>query len=198
MRKCFPALLLGLIVLTASPARAQGGSGAIIGVNFANIEFTDNDAPEPDRRTGLVGGVFVNVPLGASLSVQPEVLYSQKGAKFQEGNNEARLELDYLDVPVLLRVTAGGQSGLALFGGPSVGFKLRARSKIDVDGTTDEEDISDDVETIDYGLVLGAGIQGGSFFLDGRYQWGLSNTNKDKTEPEVKNKVLSIVLGFRF
>lgn len=199
MRKWLPALVLGLVALTASPAWAQGGGGVIIGANFANIEFTGSDEPNWDRRLGLVGGVFVTMPLGSSFSVQPEVLYSQKGAKAKEGGDELTLELDYLDIPVLARVTAGGPTGLVLFGGPSFGFKLRARSKVDVEGTKEETDIGNDVETFDLGLVIGAGVQSRSVLFDARYQWGLSNINKDEFDAtEVKNRVFSVLLGFRF
>lgn len=198
MRKWFPALVLALFAVTASPAWAQGGGGVLIGANFATIEFSGSDE-NWDRRTGLVGGAFVTLPLSSSFSVQPEVLYSQKGAKAKEGGDEITLELDYLDIPVLARVTAGGPTGLVLFGGPSFGFKVRARSKLDVGGTKEDTDIGSDVETFDLGLVVGAGLQSRSILVDARYQWGLSNINKDEFDAtEVKNRVFSVLLGFRF
>lgn len=199
MRMSFTAfgLFLGLLVATASPAQAQG-NGVIVGLNFANLDYKEADVPESDRRTGLVGGVFVNMPLGSSVSIQPEFLYSQKGAKFTDAGGEATVELDYLDIPVLARITSGGRNGLVIVGGPSFGFKLRARSKIDANGTKEDEDIGDEIESFDFGIVVGAGIQGGSFFLDGRYQWGRSNINKSKTEPEVRNKVISVLAGIKF
>jgi hypothetical protein len=191
------ALALCLLLGSGSVASAQGGGGVLIGVNFADINFSDGDAPESDYRTGLAAGFFLNLPLGGTFSLQPEVLYSQKGTKFEEAGGEASIELDYLDIPVLARV-ASGSSGFALFVGPSFGFKVRARAKgEDFDGTELSEDIGDEVETLDVGLVLGAGFQTPRVFIDGRIQVGLSNVNKGEPEETLKNRVFSIMLGFR-
>jgi hypothetical protein len=196
MRIKISILTFCLVLATGSAAFAQG-SGVIVGANFATLDVNPEQGPTFDRRTGLAAGIFFTLPLGPSLSVQPEVLYSQKGAKYKEGSAEATIQLDYVDIPVLAR--AGSSSGLVVFGGPSFGFKVRARLKTDFEGDSTEEDIGDQVESFDLGLVVGAGFQSGKFVLDGRYQWGLSNANKDEFEnAEVKNRVISVMLGIRF
>lgn len=187
------ALAIGLLAVAGS-ASAQG-TGVIVGMNFANVETTPDQGDVFDRRTGFAGGIFFGLPLGPSLSIQPEVLYSQKGVKFKDSPSDERIELDYLDVPVLARITSGG-GGLAFVVGPSFGFKLRARGKSD---GSEDADLDDFVESFDFGFVLGAGLQGRRAFLDGRYQWGLSNINKTAFDAtEVKNRVISVMLGFRF
>lgn len=196
------ALVLALTVAltgTASSAWAQGGSGVIVGANFANIQITPNTNDNLfDRRTGFVAGIFLGLPVGSSLTIQPELLYSQKGVKFKDSTADARIELDYLDVPVVARITSGG-GGLAFVVGPSFGFKLRARGKSEIAGEKQEEDLSDQVESFDFGFVLGAGVQTQKMFIDGRYQWGLSNINKTAFDAtEVKNRVITLLLGFRF
>jgi hypothetical protein len=188
------ALAIGLVALAGS-ASAQG-TGVIVGVNFANVKTTPDQGDVFDRRTGFAAGIFFGLPLGPSLSIQPEVLYSQKGVKFKDSANDERIELDYVDVPVLARITSGG-GGLAFVAGPSFGFKLRARGKSD--GQSEDANLDDFVESFDFGFVLGAGLQGRKAFLDGRYQWGLSNLNKTAFDAtEVKNRVISVMLGFRF
>jgi hypothetical protein len=200
MRLAVPVLALCLILGNHSPALAQGGSGVIVGANFAKVEVTPDEGTSFDRRTGLVGGIFIGLPLGTGLTIQPEALYSQKGVKFKDAGGETTIELDYLDVPVLARITAGGGGGLALIAGPSFGFKLRARGKADAGGQTQEEDLSDEVEPFDLGFIVGAGIRSKTMFIDGRYQWGLSNINKSALDGtnEVKNRVFSVLLGIRF
>lgn len=194
MRLVVPALALCFILGLGSVASAQGG--VIIGLNSAEIEFTGTDI-DPDRRTGLAAGLFLNLPLGGTFSIQPEVLYSQKGTKFEEDAAEVTIEIDYLDIPVLARV-ASGPTGFALFVGPSFGFKVRARAKGEADGSEASEDIGEDVESFDVGFILGAGYQSPRVFLDGRFQWGLSNLNKVEADvTEMKNRVFSILLGFR-
>ena len=197
MRMFAAAVGFCLVLGTSTTALAQ--AGLVVGVNFATIEYNDPDAPEFDRRTGFAAGIFQNIRLGDYVSVQPEALYSQKGAKLQEGGGETTIEVDYLDVPVLVRVSGGRGGGLVVFGGPSFGFKLRARAKGEFDGESEEVDIGDEVEDFDLGVVAGAGIGSARYFLDVRYQWGLSDADKDQTDDtEVKNRVISIFLGFRF
>jgi hypothetical protein len=194
-----PAVAFGLVLMTSSPAWAQ--AGVLVGANFAKLDVPDDgeDLPGRERRLGLVAGVFATLRMGDLVSIQPEALYSQKGEKFTEDGVDVTLELDYLDIPVLARFTGSSRSGLVVFGGPSFGFKLRARSTFDVEGEEiEDEDLGDDVESFDLGFIAGAGIESPKFFIDGRYQWGLSNINATEDEEEVKHRVLSVVVGFRF
>ena len=49
--------------------------------------------------------------------------------------------------------------------------------------------------------MIGAGIEAGHFTLDGRYTWGLSSVNpapRKQDDTKVKNRVFSLLVGFRF
>ena len=197
MRIC--SIVLRAVFCTASSAMAQQAVyGVKAGINLAKINFD----PEPeednlDRRIGFVGGLFVVVPMTDLIAFQGEALFSQKGASGDEG----KVELDYLEVPLLLRVghAPSGSTSFHAFAGPSVGLKLRARATSTFDGETEDEDIGDDVETFDLGLVAGAGVDVGRFTLDGRYTWSLRNVNNlAPDEVEIKNRVFSIMAGVRF
>lgn len=197
MRVC--VLVVAIVFASATAAMAQNqGVGFKIGVNFADLHVdTDEDFRSLDRRTGIVVGVFYVFPVAPQFSVQPEFLYAQKGAKFVE-NSDFGLDLDYYEVPLLLRwdSTATGQPSFNLFGGPSINFRHRARQE-DEEG---DRDIRDSVETIDVGLVVGAGAEFGRFLIDGRYEHGLKEVNKD-AELEafsVKHRAFSIMGGIRF
>jgi hypothetical protein len=171
------------------------------GVNFAKLELIGTDVIQPDIRTGLVGGFFVTMPLAHRVGLEADVLYSQKGAKVTQSGNTATASLDYLDVPVLARVAAtGGPTRLVIVAGPSFGFKLRARSKLESSGQpADEEDIGSEVSSFDFGFVVGAGLEAGAFLVDGRYQWGLSNASKAEFgATDVRNRVFSVLFGIKF
>jgi hypothetical protein len=176
--------------------------GVKAGVNFANINFD----PEPEvdlfeGRTAFVGGLFVVVPANDVIAFQGEALFSQKGTSFDEGGDAGDLELDYLEVPLLLRVgsPSSGAASFHVFAGPSVGFKLRSKLTATFDGESEDEDIDDDVEKVDVGLVAGAGVGFGRFTVDGRYTWGLRNVvSADTEEIKLKNRVFSIMAGVRF
>jgi hypothetical protein len=203
MRMLLPAIACGLVLMMASPAFAQTQAGVLVGANFAKLDVSGTeDEPDAERRIGLVAGAFATLRLGDLVSIQPEALYSQKGEKFtdDELDAEVTIEIDYLDVPVLARFTGGRRSGLVFFAGPSFGFKLRARTTFEVGDESDEEDLGDDVESFDLGFIAGAGVESEKFFVDGRYQWGLSNINavEEDQDEEVKHRVLSLVVGIRF
>ena len=199
-------LALALILTVGgSSASAQTGVsfGVKAGANLANLDFSGDDVDVSfDRRVGLVAGAFMLVPMTETFGFQVEGLYSQKGAKFEEDGFEGSLKLDSFDVPVLARYTipSSTDTSFHLFAGPSLGFKLSAKSKTSFDGEDDEEDISDDVAGVDFGVVIGAGLEFGRFVVDGRYTHGLTNLNtaEDDDGVEIKSRVFSIMAGFRF
>jgi Outer membrane protein beta-barrel domain len=196
------SFVLCTFLCTAGTAMAQPAVfGVKAGINLATVTFD----PEPDedvldRRTGFVGGLFVVVPASDRLGFQGEVLFSQKGASEDGGAGD--LALDYLEVPLLLRVGTASplETSFHAFAGPSIGLRLRARVTAETfDGETEDEDIADDVKGFDFGVVAGAGVNFGRFTLDGRYTWGLNNLNSlEDDEMKLRNRVFSIMAGVRF
>lgn len=198
------SLVLCLVFACATSALAQerAAFGVKGGVNFANITFDVEGVDiNFDKRTGLVAGAFVVWPAEARVALQLEALYSQKGARFDEQGSTFDVDVDYLDVPILARVSTPLTTGTRLyaFGGPLLAFRLRARGETLFDGEGENGDISDEVEPIDFGLVAGAGVEFGRMLVDARYTWGLKALNKEDTdEVKVKSRVFSIMAGFRF
>jgi len=200
-----PVVVLCLVLGGATAASAQGVvAGVKGGVNFANIHFDEEgDKVNFDRRVGFVGGVFVVWPGEARFGLQLEALYSQKGARLDAPDAQVQLKLDYVDVPVLLRVsTARNRSGTAFhaFGGPSVGIRVHGKATAAIEGVSGSDDLSEDVERFDFGLVAGAGVELGRFIIDVRNTWGLSNVNKNPSEDDttIKNHVFAAMVGIRF
>lgn len=196
------SFVLCALLGTATSAAAQPAVFGIKGgANRATVSFD----PEPpadvlDQRTGFVGGLFVVVPVAGLIGFQGEALFSQKGTSEDGGAGD--LALDYLEVPLLLRVgrVSLGRPAFHAFGGPSLGLKLRARATSETfDGETEEEDIAEDVEGFDFGMVAGAGVDIGRFTVDGRYTWGLRRVNSVAAdEVTFRNRVFSIMAGVRF
>jgi hypothetical protein len=204
------ALVPALFVLAcgASTAVAQEISGGVkAGVNFANFKIDpEDDDMDFDRRTGLIAGAFLVVPVSPQFAIQPEALFSMKGVtipRIEDGDSDAegRIKLDYLDVPVLARFSSPSTTGTSLhvFAGPSFNFRLSAKSGLEVNGESDDDDISDQIERFELALVVGGGVEFGRLLIDGRYAWGLSNVNKDNQDDmKIKNRVFSVMAGVRF
>ena len=115
-------------VLGATEARAQDRGGVRFGYNAATTA-TDEDGVDPKTRSGFVVGFFGVVPVNAMFAVQPEFVYSQQGAKVEDGSDKATLKIDYIHIPVLARIRLGAGSPAHLLVGPSFGFRTRAESE---------------------------------------------------------------------
>ncbi len=161
----------------ASPAGGDSGFrlGVEGGINLANLHGQDvNDVFA--SRLGWVGGAFLDLPIGTTLAIQPEVLYEQKGGKF----NGNPYQLDYVEVPILLNVTLLGP--LAVLLGPSFD------SRVDSQGVVN-------VTSSDVGLVLGAQINAGHFLVSGRYELGLNDTSSSE---KIQNGTFTFLAGISF
>jgi hypothetical protein len=181
----------------ATDARAQDRGGVRVGWNAANLSGNDtSDLEDTKVRSGLVVGMYGVVPVASHFAFQPEILYSQQGAKVEDGSDKGTIKLDYIQIPMLARIQLGTNpsSPVHLLVGPSFGFRTRAEVKLE-DVTVD---IKDDTESSDIGLVTGVAVNAGPAVIDGRYTWGLRNVDKSGDGSEVKNRVFSISVGFRF
>jgi len=215
--KGFAVAALAAGLSAASAGAGDAAFGVKAGVNLATFRGdgavleNDRGAISPGNRVGFVGGVFLSLPLGPSALIQPEVVYTQKGARYASGGDEIVWEANYLEIPLLLKVRLGsGAARPALFVGPAAAFKLDAKAVgRSADGEQDENtEIGESVRSVDWGLVLGGGVDiaagDGTLTLEGRYTLGLSPLAKDP-EPgqtrgsfDPKNGVLSFQVGYGF
>ena len=188
------ALSLLAPALLAAPASAQLSGGLRGGLNTAF--FSGRDALGTDPRLGAVGGAFVRYDVTPRVAVQVEALYSQEGAEDVDGT----YKLDYVDVPVLLRLglPVSRLADAGVYAGPSVGLPVRATFE-DEDGRDLEEETA-----VDLGVVLGADFWAGPFGVDLRYTGGLTDAFSDEIDGEsvrpldIRNQALTVTVGFRF
>jgi hypothetical protein len=196
------AVLAGL-VLAAPSAMAQGVQvGLKGGFNASTLTFKNADWPTSSRKSGT-GGVFLVVPIFGRYSVQPEVLYSPKGAVFEGAAFPTEIEIDYLEAPVLVRVPVIGGAGARIYAlaGPSFAYRLRARTRTTFSGATEAIDAAEDIERLDFGILAGAGMELGRFLVEGRYTYGLSDIDTEKDDRSrvtVHNRTLNVLVGIRF
>lgn len=205
-RLLVPAALVAAVALVPSTASAQQ-IGAKAGVNFASLTNADDLFPDDSQRLGIVGGLFVTVPATDRFSFQIEGLYSEKGisldAEVEDIELEGDLRLQYLEVPLLGRAdfaTPGSSANFYIVAGAAPAFKLDARLKVEALDEEETEDLSDDVESFDLGLVGGAGVVFGRASIEARYTHGLMSIAKDQDDDEdaAKNRVFSVTIGYRF
>ena len=120
-------LLLALAAGGVSTTRAQGVRiGLKGGASYSTV--VGQNVVGAAYKWGFHGGILLNFKLNDRFSLQPEVLYSQKGTR--EDNSSTRINLNYVDLPVMLRV-APGIGGLFLEAGPQVGYLAGSDASID-------------------------------------------------------------------
>ena len=129
-RLIFSAALIAAL-LSATAASAQVGGGIKFGVNFATLSGF-NDA-STTQRMGLTAGGFVTIGLVPMLAFEPEVLFSMQGSKLHFSaslppvQTDVTAKLDYIQVPLLLRIGNSGKAGASRSGvvGPTIEFLAR-------------------------------------------------------------------------
>ncbi|MGF1637266.1 MAG: porin family protein, partial [Cyclobacteriaceae bacterium] len=151
---------------------------------------------------------FTSFDLAGNFAIQPELLYSQRGAKYEyDGtflDGEATFSLGYLDVPVYLVYNLSEDFNFKF--GPYVGYMLSAN----VDGEITGSDFSGSRELnpanfnrVDAGLSLGLGFEPGSFIFGFNYNIGLTKIGKDGEFSGVilddaRNSLIQVYAGFKF
>ncbi len=208
-------LILGMAVMVGSFAFAQQTPakssspikfGLKAGMNVSSMT-KESDLDDQGSKIGFNAGAFANIPIASSFSIQPEVLYSQYGDKFDEVINGTKVSWarhhDYITVPVMAQYNL--LPNLYVEAGPEFGFLVSAKAKIK--NETQNETISessnykDDINGFNFGIGLGAGY----YFTDNigltaRYVAGLTDVAKDRPSGSdaVKNNVFQVGVAFKF
>ncbi|HAD82629.1 MAG: hypothetical protein A2509_01110 [Candidatus Edwardsbacteria bacterium RIFOXYD12_FULL_50_11] len=187
------ALITALVFGLPQYCSAQGLSlGIKGGVNMA--KFTGADAGTNSMKTGLVGGAYATIDL-MFVNIQPEVLFSQKGATYEILGLSIDQNLNYVEIPVLIKFPLGKIVVPSIYAGPSFGMLMSA----DVEGV----DVKDAVMSSDLGLVFGVDVKTPiKLTVDARYNLGLMTTAKEfeflgvTYNPDVKNSTISLMVGY--
>jgi len=192
MKNLWKILIIGAFAaMLVLPQTAAAGVkfGIKGGANIANVNGDFVDGISDWKSTvGFCGGIFLELNFGRVLTIQPEVLYTMKGADSGVG----KLKFDYLEIPILLKIRIPtGSIHPFVFAGPAFGFSLRAI----VEGIKIE-----DMPKSDYSAVLGGGLQLGRLIhIDARYTMGLQKLAiPDLGTIDLKNGVISATIGLAF
>ncbi|MFC5044354.1 porin family protein [Aquimarina hainanensis] len=176
--------------------------GIKVGENFSFV--TKKREEQVAHRATLHFGVLLEVPLTEVLAFQPEIVYSPQGATIEritaEGMTSHRLQLDYLNVPLLFKYYVF--KGTSIQVGPQVGILLTGNSEKEIfrDGAKERvtQHISGVTPLLDLGTTVGIGYQmPQGFFGEVRYYLGLSTSYDDMTH-EMRNAVFQLACGFKF
>lgn len=211
------AAALAATLLTGQAAQAQSiRFGLKGGANLANLAGNISNQDQYKNRVGFHAGALLNIGIagGDFLAIQPEVLYSQKGYKYGGGSttvlgqtytNSGNVRYDYIDVPVLLRVRAGG---VFFEAGPQYSYLLNVSTDRSttlngnvVTGAQNQTTNLDNVRRNELGYAAGLGFQANAGLMLGiRYNGAFTDFAKNGYSNDelrnARNSVFQLYVGF--
>ena len=191
--------------------RIKFGIKAGLNLSFFDEKILNTD---PSLKVGFNVGSVLNIAVNDRFSVQPEILFSTQGSKYeisvpvgvnQTADTEYNYILSYVNIPIMAKVNL--IHGLHLLAGPQLGFlvsdELELTASIPGGPTiTQSRSAPDNVyATFDFALGLGLSyVIIPSLEVEGRFNLGLTNTNDSSSgNPNIiRNRVLQFGLLYYF
>ena len=197
-------LIIVAIFSMANFGNAQLAIGLKGGTNYSNEYDSKGGTFTSEAKFGLAGGIFITIPLGNIIGVQPEILFSQKGFKATGSVLGSPYSLtrttNYIDVPLMLQIKPLEFFTIVL--GPQYSYLLKQNDKFSSAVLTTEQSKefnNDNVRKNILGFVGGVDINLKSMVVGLRIGRDFQNNNGDgtSTTPRYKNAWLQGTLGFR-
>lgn len=215
-------LLISIAISTITIAQLQPSFGVRAGLSSSTmrgdavnslsnvLDFT-NGMITTGSRTGFFAGGYAAIPLGDVMWLEPALYYSQKGYElkgalnvkgmdFLGANAKARLNAQYIDMPVLLKANI---NGFQVFTGPQVSYLMDAglRTTAGVFGINllnTKLDATNQFNRLDAGVTGGIGYQ----FANGlnvmaSYDHGLTRVDANRNLNSY-NRSFKVGLGMSF
>ena len=175
--------LIALLITSTTMVFAQAPKfGFKAGLNLNNVSSNDEELNEElGGRTSIHLGVITDFTISKSLSFQPQLLFSGRGAKESHGDHSDVYDFNSLELPLNFVYGKNSSKGVFVGMGPSLGYNLNGKIK------GHDEDL---------GLNAILGYQfSNKYFVSTNYSSGLSNWSNN-SNATWKNNILGISVGF--
>ena len=185
--------------------RARFTGGLKVGANYSNVYDAKGEEFNASAKGGLAGGLFLSIPIGTFLGIQPEALISQKG--FRATGRLLTLPYDFtrtttfLDIPLLLAVKPA--SFFTLLVGPQYSYLLKQKDVFSTSVTTIEQEQEFNNDNIRKNILCFTGgfdVNIQHLVIGVRAGADVQNNNGDGTSstPRYKNMWYQGTIGYRF
>jgi hypothetical protein len=208
MKNAIKLMILAAAMITttikAQDMRTDFSMGLKGGFNLANVYDSEGEKFIADSKFGFVGGVFLSIPIGKFIGIQPEILFSQKGFKGTGAMLGTPYSISrttsYIDLPVLFSLKPS--PFVTLMVGPQYSYLLRQKDQFTSTFSNDaqeQEFENDDVRRNILCFLGGIDFNFSHVVVGTRMGWDIHNNNGDgtSTTPRYKNTWLQATLGFR-
>lgn len=204
--------LLSFLCLSTAYAQQRFSAGPRIGLNLSNYW---GNADGMKFKPGIAAGAFLMYSSLNHFGISADVLYAQRGTRFNNGAIKFTQRVNYLEIPVVARyfLTLSGNFRPNIFVGPSLAIKLNAkRVNGEILGGGSFPPIngenSNDFKDLDLGATGGFQLNWGTgnrqrFLIDARYNLGLSDVQTNLPNiwgrrSSLQNSTITLTLGYGF
>lgn len=214
MKILIPCLLLAAFITAPFSGNTQTTNeefrerltiGPKAGINIANVYDSQGEDFEADPKVGAMFGLFVAIPIGEYLGVQPEILFSQKGfhgsGSILGGRYEFSRTTNHIDVPLLITFKPAGF--ITVLAGPNYSYMFNQKDNfesalVNIEQEQEFEDV--DIRRNTLGFIGGFDFNLMNFVIGTRVAWDFQTNHGDGTSsvPRYKNTWFQLSLGFRF
>ncbi|MDT8412269.1 MAG: porin family protein [Vicingaceae bacterium] len=179
--------------------------GAKIGMNYANVYDSEGEEFDADPKLGLAAGVFLAIPIGTYIGIQPELMFSQKGFKATGSVLGSEYKFtrttNYIDIPIYLALKPS--SFLTIVAGPQFSYLMSRKDKFEssfLNTEIEDEFENENIRKNTLGASFGLDININHFVIGARAAWDLQDNKGDGTSstPRYKNTWLQATVGFKF
>lgn len=163
-------------------------------------------------RTGFYVGGAVDLPLSENFSIEPGLIYTQRGyglrgnltinaLKINAINARATSQMHYVDVPVLFKVKPAG--GFTVFAGPQLSYLVNNNLRADVNVLgfsllNTNLDITNQFNRLDVGVTGGIGYESESGIgISAAFERGFNRLDKNQNF-NVFNQGIKVGLTYKF
>jgi hypothetical protein len=204
-------LILAIVVITYNikaqddDSRTSVRVGIKTGVNLSNVYDTEGEEFRADAKFGFAAGVFLAIPIGKFIGVQPEILFSQRGFKGDGSILGNKYELsrtsNFIDIPVLFAIKP--VDFLTILVGPQYSFLVSQKNNFSNSIITYEQTQEFENNNVRKNILCftaGADININHMVFGARAGWDVQKNNGDGSSyvPRYKNVWYQATIGYRF
>ena len=214
MKNLVKLFLIVIAIMMATDKLFSQEFGIKAGFNSSNMHVVDDGSivsEDFNMRTGFHIGATAEFPLTEIFSLETGLLLSSKGfiEEVKDFNYKVIFNPLYLDIPVTVKASSyiGGTKVYGMFGSYiGIGLSGKIKQEVSINGATTSEEIdiewgsdiaSSNFKRMDFGLIIGAGVELNSIQIGLNYSLGLANISP-QTNVKIRNRVLGISVGYRF
>ena len=196
MKKIFG--VLGLTMMSLAYSQSFGVKG---GANISTIS-KENTWGDTNSKIGFYVGAYMNAPVNALLSIQPELIYNNLGVKYENNNTSHTLNLNYLSMPIMFQFELIPK--FYVEGGPQFGVLIGNKNKYQSDSKTIIEKDKDAYNQLDLSGGIGLGFKFNNMAIGGRYIIGFTDIKKNgstswkNSDKQLRNSGFQVGLQYVF